>query len=75
MVINIEALEMFKEINCEKSWSHLSVKRHICLVTQIATDVSPPTVLIRRLVYRSDVVHTHLLLYLLIGYIYIHSII
>jgi hypothetical protein len=48
------------------------MKRHIWLVTQVAIDISAPIVRIRRLFYRSDVVQTYLLLYLLIDYIYRH---
>ena len=48
------------------------MKRRLCLVTQVATEATPPTVRIRRLFYGYDVVKTHLLLYLLIDYIYRH---
>jgi hypothetical protein len=75
VVINLEALEVFKGAICKKTWSRLSVKRRLFLVTQVATDATPPTVRIFRLFYRYDVVKAHLLLYLLIDYIYRHSII
>jgi hypothetical protein len=52
------------------------MKRRLWLVTQVViTDVSPSTVRIYRMFYRSDVVQAHLLLYLLIYYIYRHSIV
>jgi hypothetical protein len=58
-----------------KSWSYLFVKIHVWLVTQVATYVSLPSVRICGLFYQSNVVQVHLLLYLLIDYIYRHSII
>jgi hypothetical protein len=51
------------------------VKRRFWLVIQVATDVSLPIVGIRRLLYRSDIVQAHLLLYLLKDYIYRHSVV
>jgi hypothetical protein len=76
VVINLEAPEVFKGAICKKkTWSRLSVKRRLFLVTQVAIDATPPTVRIRRLFYRYNVVKAHLLLYLLIDYIYRHSII
>jgi hypothetical protein len=51
------------------------VKRRFWLVNQVATDVSLPTVRIYRLFYRSDAIKIHLILYLLIDYVYRHSII
>ena len=38
MVINVEALEVFKLTICKKSWSLSTKKRRISLVTQVATD-------------------------------------
>jgi hypothetical protein len=62
VVINVKALEMFKgAIYKKKSWSRLSIKRHLWLVTQVVTDVSPPTVRIHRLFYRFDAIIDYIL--------------
>jgi hypothetical protein len=74
VVFNVDALEMFKRGIYKKTGSRLSAMRRLWLVTQVATDASLLTLRICRLFYRSDDVHTHLLLYLLIQYIYKHSI-
>jgi hypothetical protein len=75
VVFNVEALEVFKEGIWKKSWSCLFVKRRLWLVTQVAIDASLSIVRVHGLFYRSDVVQVHLLLYLLIDYIYRHSIV
>jgi hypothetical protein len=64
-----------KKVFIKKLWSRLSAKRLIWLVTQIATYTPLSTVRICRLLYRLDVIQTYLLLYLLIDYIYSHSIV
>jgi hypothetical protein len=51
------------------------VKRRLWLVNQVTTDASLPTVRICRLFYRSDAIQIHLILYLLIDYVYRHSIV
>jgi hypothetical protein len=51
------------------------VKRRLWLVNQVVTDASLPTVRICHLFYRSDAVEMHLILYLLVDYIYRHSIV
>jgi hypothetical protein len=51
------------------------VKRRLWLVNQVVTDVSLSTVQICRLFYRSAAVQMHLILYLLVDYIYRHSIV
>jgi hypothetical protein len=51
------------------------VKRRLWLVNQVATDASLPTVQIGRLFYRSDAIQIHLIMYLLIDYVYKHFII
>jgi hypothetical protein len=51
------------------------VKRRLWLVNQVTTDVSLPTVRICRLFYLSDAIQIHLILYLLIDYVYRHSIV
>jgi hypothetical protein len=51
------------------------MKRRLWLVNQVATDASLPTVRIYRLFYRSDAIQIHLILYLLIDYVYRHSIV
>jgi hypothetical protein len=76
MLINVETLKVFKGTICKKIVELFSMKRRLWLVTQVViTDVSPSTVRIYRMFYRSDVVQAHLLLYLLIYYIYRHSIV
>jgi hypothetical protein len=49
------------------------MKRRLWLVTQVATFVSLTTVRIYRLLYRSDGIQMHLIMYLLIDYIYIYA--
>jgi hypothetical protein len=55
MVFNVDALRCLKGYS-QKTWSRLSAKRRIWLVTQVATDASLHTVRIRRLFYQYDVV-------------------
>jgi hypothetical protein len=74
MYSGAEALDIFKRV-FTKDRGTVFVKRYLWLVTQIATNVLSSTVHIYRLFYRSDTVQAHLLLYLLIDYIYRHSII
>jgi hypothetical protein len=63
VVFNVEALKLFKELFEKKNR----------VVNQVATDASLPTVRICRLFYRSDAIQIHLILYLLIDYVYRHS--
>jgi hypothetical protein len=65
----------FKGLFAKKSYSRLSVKRRLWLVNQVTTDASLPTVRICHLFYRSDAIQIHLILYLLIDYVYRHSIV
>jgi hypothetical protein len=41
VVINVEVLDIFKGDIVKKSWSRLSVKRHMWLVIQVVIDASP----------------------------------
>ena len=66
-------LRCFRGLFAKKSQSRLSVKRRLWLVNQVTTDASLPTVRICRLFYRSDAIQIHLILYLLIDYVYRHS--
>ena len=68
-------LRCFRGLFAKKSQSRLSVKRRLWLVNQVTTDASLPTVRICRLFYRSDAIQIHLILYLLIDYVYRHSIV
>jgi hypothetical protein len=69
MMFNVEDFKVSKEVFAKKnkSWSCLSTKRHLWLVTQVATDDSLPTVRISHLFYRSDVIQASLLLYFISG--------
>jgi hypothetical protein len=51
------------------------MKRRLWLVNQVVIDASLPTVRICRLLCRSAAVQMHLILYLLVDYIYRHSIV
>jgi hypothetical protein len=73
MVFNIEALRYLKRVFAKKivesslrEESHLTLKSNIRLTS---------TIQIHCLLYRSDVVQNHLLLYLLMSYIYRHFIV
>jgi hypothetical protein len=72
----VEALKVFKMGIYKKILEpSLREETHLARNPSIATDTSLPTVRICRLFYRSDDVQIHLILYLLIDYIYKHSII
>jgi hypothetical protein len=73
-MFNVDALEVFEVGICKKKWSRLFVKRRLWLVTKVVTNVSLPTVRIYRLLYQYNAAQMHLLLYLLLDYIYRHSI-
>jgi hypothetical protein len=59
----------------KQSWSRLFFVRHLWLVNQVVTDTSLPTVRIYHLFYRFDAIQMHLILYLLIDYIYKYPIV
>jgi hypothetical protein len=68
-------LRYLRGVFAKKSYSRLSMKRRLWLVNQVVTDASLPTLRICRLFYRSAAVQMHLILYLLVDYIYRHSIV
>jgi hypothetical protein len=68
-------LRCLRGLFAKKSYSRLPVKRRLWLVNQVATDASFLTVRICRLFYRFDAIQIHLILYLLIDYVYRHSIV
>jgi hypothetical protein len=56
VVFNVEALDVFKGVLAKKLWRRISMKKRLCLVSQVTIDVSLSTVRICRLFYRSNVV-------------------
>jgi hypothetical protein len=73
VVFNVEALKVFKGVICKKILEPSLREETPLARNQVATDASLPTVRICRLFYRSNAIQIHLILYLLIDYIYRHS--
>jgi hypothetical protein len=69
VVFNVESLKVFKGVICKKILEP-SLREETPLARKPST-----TVRICRLFYRSDAIQIHLILYLLIDYVYRHFII